>query len=279
MYWYKKEQGIMEKSMKQLYELFRKRHATTKEEIIERVKRDYKMVMENSKKDSLHSAAYYQKLDELYCQFINKIEDTILFTELEDGWYYNYGIDYSGAELWVIHADIWGEDEEGNLDYKNDQDFTLIRVKTKMLTVDKYAEVYGVEKGTIRQWIRRGKLRNAVKYGNEWKIPELTDPPRRGYSSASYRWTEELEDLPEEYAFLNQFDLVMFTQSEEDKSIFEIAFCNMKRGLASKSIECDAKQREKIEMFMIAHPQISYIPNFEECVVIDLIKSYQVEEQ
>lgn len=269
----------MEKSMEQLYEIFRQRHNTTKVEIIERVKREHKMVMDNAKKDNLHSAAYYQKLDELYCEFERKIEETILFTQLEDGWYYNYGIDYSGAELYVVHADIWGEDDDDELVYKNDQDFTLVKVKTKMLSVDKYAEVYGVEKGTVRQWIRRGKLRNAVKYGNEWKIPELTDPPHRGYSAASYRWTEELEDLPEEYAFLNQFDLVMFTQSVTDKTIFNIAFCNIESALASKTIECDAKQREKIEMFMIAHPQIMYVPNFEDSVVIDLVRSYQLEEQ
>lgn len=265
-------------SREELEERFRKIHNTTKREILNSVKKDHEKIMENAKKDQRHSMAYYQTLDKIYCKFEKKIEETILFKNVEIGWYYNYMIDYSGAKLYLCHDEIWGEDEEGHILSENNQDFMLIEVNTKMLSVEQYAELQGVGQGTVRQWIRRGKIRNASKYGNEWKIPELTDVPKRGYTDACYSWNEELEGLPEEYVFLNQYRGVFITQSEDDKSLFYAIFLEEDNDGNGKRIECDNKQKEKMEMFMIAHPQIKYVSNIWEGIVVDLLNVYRSEE-
>lgn len=93
-------------------------------------------------------------------------------------------------------------------------------VDTKLLTVDDYANTYGVNTGTVRQWIRRGKIRNAIKLGNEWRIPELTDMPTRGYQTGIYMWMEYLKNLHKEYEFLRNYTTAMFDQDSIDKNKF-----------------------------------------------------------
>ena len=58
------------------------------------------------------------------------------------------------------------EDEEIR-NRKIDAAYKLISVKPKSFSVEDYAKFYKVEQGTVRQWIRRGKLRTAYKVGTE----------------------------------------------------------------------------------------------------------------
>ncbi|MBQ7200199.1 MAG: helix-turn-helix domain-containing protein [Eubacterium sp.] len=51
---------------------------------------------------------------------------------------------------------------------------TLKEVGSDLLTPEQYGEKYGFSAGTIRQWIRRGKVHSAVKKGHSWLIPELS---------------------------------------------------------------------------------------------------------
>ena len=42
-----------------------------------------------------------------------------------------------------------------------------------MITVSEFAELHGVQSVTVRQWIRRGKLRAIKKQGRDWLIADL----------------------------------------------------------------------------------------------------------
>lgn len=266
----------MELTMQELIKVFETQHATTKTGILNKISNDHKAIIENSKRDIFHSSAFYHSVDELYMKMERKLEETILFSKLDEGWYYDYGLDYSGAFVSVIHANIYGIDDDGFVIYEVDQEFKLIELGTKLLSVEEYAKMYGVENGTVRQWIRRGKIRNAVKYGTEWKIPELTDPPKRGYTTAVYKWSDYLDDLPNEFYFLNDYDTAIFSQDEEDKTMFYISFYKKDDLLNDddRVIRCNAQERQKVEIFMIAHPQISYLPNYGDGIMIDLISAY-----
>ena len=61
------------------------------------------------------------------------------------------------------------------------QTFELVTVPSALLSVEEYAAVYNVSVTTVRQWIRRGKIRSAIKNGCEWSIPELAAVSGRGY--------------------------------------------------------------------------------------------------
>jgi len=46
-----------------------------------------------------------------------------------------------------------------------------------MMTTAQAAEKWGVGKGTVQQWIARGKLPGAQKVGRDWLIPADTPRP------------------------------------------------------------------------------------------------------
>ena len=159
------------------------------------------------------------------------------------------------------------------LNYSSDQSFVLIYVHSKTLTVDEYAKTYGVTAGTVRQWIRRGKIRNAIKVGSEWRIPELTELPTRGYSAGVYMWHERLKNLPEEYAFLNNYVAVLINQDQGDKNYFKISF--VAGGVDTKEMRVDVKEREKIELFLISHPQIHFNGGPDDGLNLHISRKYE----
>ena len=229
------------KNNDRLREQLRHERFTSKEDLLVWILETRNRILKKAETDNLHSAAFYHAYENLLIKFEQKIKKTVLFEYLEDCWYYAMSITYSGAQLSLCHAN---------------KHFRLVAVDTKLLTVDDYANTYGVNTGTVRQWIRRGKIRNAIKLGNEWRIPELTDMPTRGYQTGIYMWMEYLKNLPKEYEFFRNYTTAMFNQDSIDKNKFRITF--VAQGVKPKDIVCDTQEREKIELFMISHPQIQY---------------------
>ena len=227
---------------------------TTKADLLEWLEKARERTKKKSETDLKHSAAFYHVYDKLLVKFIERISKTVLFERLEDFWHYAVSLSDSGAVLYLEHYTYQYQGD--TLNFFSDQSFTLLYVNTRTLTVEEYAATYGVTAGTVRQWIRRGKIRNAIKTGSEWRIPELTELPGRGYQSGVYMWYERLRNLPPEYAFLNDYAAALFNQDRNDKNMFTITF--VARGVENKEMRVDTKEREKVELFMISHPQIHF---------------------
>lgn len=153
---------------------FKKNHMTSKQDLLKKFDCIIKTVNQKSQDDTRHSAAYYHVVNELLKKFQKKLVSTRLFTELEDWWAYELTLSYDGIYLFCNHYNFHGLAPDNKLDMVCDQEFILLSVKSELLTVEQYAEQYGVEFVTVRQWIRRGKIRTATKYGKEWRIPILT---------------------------------------------------------------------------------------------------------
>lgn len=238
-------------------EYFKRQTSQTKEDVLRSIRLQILMTEKGFSKDKDHSAAFYVKYRDMMKQFRDAVERTVLFEQLEDWWHYSWKIDESGASLILTHitsvdfADPEDEDESTWFDY--DQEFTLLRLDTKLLTIEEYAESYGVGVGTVRQWIRRGKLRSAVKYGREWRIPELAEVTKRGYSYGYYEWKNRLTDLPEEYGFMNGYSSVSISQKKDNKSEYEILFRAKGR---EKIMRMETKEKEKFELMLISNPMI-----------------------
>ncbi len=131
--------------------------------------------------------------------------------------------------------------------------------------MDQYAQAYGVTATTVRQWIRRGKLRSAVKMGSEWRIPELAEVRGRGYLCDTYDRKEYLTDLPPKYEFFIDYDYVSFMQNKESKNLFDVSFGMRhednespeeyeKKKQTHRKIQIDKKEREKFELYLISNP-------------------------
>ena len=135
-------------------------------------------------------------------------------------------------------------------------------IRNSFFYLEQYAEQYGVESVTVRQWIRRGKIRTATKYGKEWRIPILTEPPTRGYSPASYSWKQPLTELPKGYEFLVAYDKVLILQIPEAKRQYQLFFSTTANIEIKKCIQVTEAEKEKLELFLIAHPLVKYDMDF-----------------
>ena len=120
--------------------------------------------------------------------------------------------------------------------------------------MEKYASEYGVTTTTVRQWIRRGKIRSAVKMGSEWRIPELAEIRERGYQSAQYSWDDFLLDLPQEYEFLNEYRKVYLSQNKERKDLYDVQLIGKGE---MKNLQMNQQEREKFELVLISNPFVT----------------------
>ena len=225
-----------------------------------------------------HAPAFYEALDNLLEKFERMVRCTVLPDPLNDWWSYSYEITDGGINLLMNHFS-WDHGYGGSYDCRRDETFMLLESPAKLLTVSEYAKVYGVESVTVRQWIRRAKIRSAVKVGREWRIPELAEVPReRGYRSCQYSWSEALTDLPEKYGFLSAFKGARLWQDEEDSNRFSVEFFSSTIGMETdeeiamrrEALEkypdlsvmedgvllLTGKEREELELYMIGNPLI-----------------------
>ena len=235
----------------------------TKEDILKDIGSLLKEIETKSQTDTEHSNAYYTRYTDLILRFKAEIEKRTFPDKMVGWWAYSYDVLETGVTLELIHYYTPGLNDEGYIDSLcAETKFELLHIKTKLLTVEQYAQAYDVTTTTVRQWIRRGKLRSAVKQGSEWRIPELAEISNRGYSWAQYTRNEFLSDAPEEYAFINDYDFISIDQNKENKGFFTVSF-NIRSddpeeiGAHHKELQMDQKEREKFELFLISNPFVS----------------------
>lgn len=256
-------------------ELFNETALRTQDELVKSLDEVIGKIKAESKTDTEHSPAFYDRYRDLVVRFRDEIKKKTFPVKLEDWWRYEYEVRESGASLKVSHIDYFRVDRHDSVDESIDTSFTLLDIKTKLLTVEQYAKAYDVTTTTVRQWIRRGKLRTAIKMGSEWRIPELAECLSRKYGYRSYNRKEMLTDLPEGYAFFNEYDYVTLSQNEKKKDLFDVCFAKTHEFSLSESeeevlrkyykeIQLDAKEREKFELYLIANP---FVEADEKCFV------------
>lgn len=186
-----------------------------------------------------------------------------LLTEL--WWFYEYRVLGNSIELNICQAD--------NIEVENDEisgmtvteEHTLIKVECEYLTIEQYASMLGVEPITVRQWIRRGKLRHAKKNGRDWLVPNVEDKPRRGFTSVQYVVEKEAQIESDEFPLLSACDSIFIFQDQNNKSKFICYLNNYKTKFHSK-LELTRSEVERLEHVIIesgkarVEGSIQYIP-------------------
>ena len=243
-----------------------------KSAILRCIDRHLNSIEEESKNSEKHSLAYYTRYKELIERFRMAVDACEFPEHLEDWWHYEYSVYETGVTLQLAHVSWFDFDKDDDIFEDHDTVFDLLKVSTKLLTVEQYAQAYGVTTTTVRQWIRRGKLRSAVKSGSEWRIPELCEPSGRGYHIAVYDRKEYLTDLPQGYEFFNDFDFVRIMQNRDKKELFDIYFGyrDDERGTYEEKkkikdpveVKMDIKEREKFELYLISNPFVQSVSNY-----------------
>lgn len=245
-------------------EYLRKIECTTQEDLLKRIERKIKKYEKEADENKHYPQKYFALMIVTLSAFYEKVKQSVLFDRLPDYWAYFLEYSYDEFSVNMYHMTAFEVDEDMAIRENHvDAIYKLITIHPMAFTVEQYSQLYDVGQGTVRQWIRRGKLRTAFKEGTEWKIPELTPPPSRGYEGAQYKWINGVENLPEEYQYLSEYVIATFYQDQKDRSKYHVLFVSKEAFMyndmsKNKEILLDAKEREKLELFMIAHPQIKY---------------------
>lgn len=198
------------------------------------------------------SENYFNGLVNIYKNLRAKVEKMPFMRKLDKHWSYLVEDDDFGARVYLVHKVESMYDGEYCIYY--DAKALYAEEKARLLTVEEYAKLYGVQVVTVRQWIRRGKLRTALKAGSDWRIPELTEAGGRGYIPGGYNWETPPAELVKDYPFAKDCTAVNFDQDEEDKNIFIISFLN--NGECIREVRLNKEEREKLELSLISNPLV-----------------------
>ena len=195
--------------------------------------------------------------------FIQAINNIPIMTITDPWWHYSItrrfdAIQLTACRLSEISFDV---DDSNNVHFRTSiikGCYEVINRTFRKLTVEEYAKKYGVEEVTVRQWIRRGKLRSAEKIGKEWKIPESEDIPKRGYKTGTYSFNidyfKRRDEIPlEPFPFLRDTENITIFQNEDDKNMFTV-LCGVCNSWEPMTLQMDTKEREKLELFLISTP-------------------------
>ena len=228
---------------------------TNKQSVIATLDNASKNVMSEMRNNPQHTLQYYNALSFLLDKVIVEIASRNIF-DAPDGWFYSFEITNKNAAMYIRHVSEIQEDEDGNVVFDIDERFRLINYPVVLLTVEQFASRSKIEAGTVRQWIRRGKLRNAIKVGGEWRIPEITDPPTRGFTPVRYYNNGQFFFLPKEIgASFNQHPSVIDIYKSKEEKGYLVLF-DYAPAILPQKLLTDA-EREKLELMLIGNPNIT----------------------
>ncbi len=258
------EDVCFELSNEDQLKVYRHQYLTCKEDVLKCIDKQRRKLQDKGEKYAERSEGYCEALKRLYDQLYTKVEYSNLFDAPQEYWHFSIIVDSLGISLNLIEE--CGYVNGACLEYVIDEmgdEYTLIHIPSKLLTIEEYAVLYEVKPVTVRQWIRRGKIRTAVKTGSEWRIPELSDVPNktRGYKDVIYSWNDIYDKIPKCYEFIHQYNHVKITQLT-DKNQYALRFYYHNflddYQIEEKRIVCDVTEKEKIELFLISCPDVTY---------------------
>ena len=213
------------------------------------------------------SAEFKKALEELLARFFSDLRTLDLPQPLPEGWSYGFSVAADGIELILVKLSPV-ERQDGSTRYvpEDETQYTLYKTCCKLLTPEEYGKRYSVEPVTVRQWIRRGKLRSALKAGTDWRIPELTDRPERGYLSGMYLWREDIPDLFPDLPGLGSYRWADFAAKQEHgKWLIQLGLAEGES--AERRLLLDTKTKEKLELVLITHPLVEWRDRVIDTVV------------
>lgn len=121
--------------------------------------------------------------------------------------------------------------------------------------MSQFAELHNVTETTVRQWIRRGKLRTAKKVGRDWIIPSIAEKPSRGFKSVSYHWTILPKLIEDQFPYLKNYNCIYIFQNKDEKTLFDciLGYPGAKN---RKKLLLISSEREKLELELIGNDLI-----------------------
>ena len=244
-------------------ELFRENYLFTREDIL--MSLEFFIKHEKLNEEPGYSNEVVKNRIKLCEKFYAAVKKCKLPVLTELWWFYEYHFLGNSIELNLCQAD--------EIEVKNDEisgmtatvEHTLITVECDYLTAEQYASMLGIEPVTVRQWIRRGKLRHAKKNGRDWLVPNTEDKPRRGFTSVQYIVEKEAQIESDEFPLLSACDSIFILQDQDNKSKF-ICYLNNYKTKFHSELELTRSEVERLEHTIIesgkarVEGSIQYVP-------------------
>lgn len=246
----------------------RSNYMTNKTQLIEKITTKIRDIENGRNLKSHFSPGFYMRYLRLLKQFNERLLSTRLFNSLEDYWYYSCTLYDTKFVLNLNHVHTMKIDEDDNnsIEASYDQIFDLVVVNTQMLSVQEFAELHNMSEAGVRQLIRRGRLPNAVKVGNSWRIPELSEMTKQRRLQHHYYWGDDVESIPIEGQELKGFNRVVISPDSEKKDFYQVSFINDKKTFEdsqiqrlteyAKAFSMMQKDKEKLETWLISNPMV-----------------------
>lgn len=206
--------------------LFYENHLFTREDIL----KSLELFIEHEKlnEESRYSNEIAKNRAQLCEKLVRAVKNSKLPVLLELWWYYEYQFLGDSMELNLCHANEIKVEDDDISSMISTVEHTLIKVECDYFNVEQYAALHNVKPVTVRQWIRRGKLRHAKKNGRDWLIPNTEDKPSRGYESVQYIVARDFHIGSEEFPLLAVCESIFTLQDKDNKNIFICYFDNYK---------------------------------------------------
>jgi len=248
-------------------ELFRENYLFTREDVL----KSLELFIEHEKmnEEPRYSNEVVKNRIKLCKKFITAVKKCKLPILTDFWWFYEYQFLGNSMELNLCQADEI-EVENGEISGMTSSiEHTLITVECDYLTVEQYATMLGIEPVTVRQWIRRGKLRLAKKNGRDWLIPDTEEKPQLGFTSVQYIVENEDQIESDEFPLLSVCDSIFIIQAQDNKSKFVCYLKNYKTKFNSK-LELTRSEVERLEHTIIesgkarVESNIQYVPSIRD---------------
>lgn len=226
---------------------FNNDHILNKNELLKSLKAYIEYYRDPDNDDDC-SPAKKKVLVELVEKFLFEIKKLELPIIADDWWFYDYTFKFDSINLELSRCEDITFDQNGEIDSMCcSNPFILLTVKCDYLTVEQYASKYCVTTTTVRQWLRRGKIRSAKKIGRVWLIPALADKPKRGFDGVTYTWSYMSDEIIDRFPYIEGFNELYIWQDEDNKAIYK---CRLHNSLSdrNKRLELSGPDREKLEL-------------------------------
>lgn len=202
-------------------------------------------------------------------KFLLKVEKIKLPNLIELWKYYQYDIAGDSISLSLREAKDIELDDDGCISSMSiENEHVLITQKCDYLSVDEFAKVHNVTPGTVTQWIKRGKLKNATLMKGAWTIPSLEEKPERGYSSVQYLLKDDTHLSIEEYPLAALSESIFLYYDDKERCVI-CSFNNWKTELHEK-MELEIKEAEHLEYELISsgkvktEGRVQFVPTIEK---------------
>ncbi len=229
---------------------------TTKEELVGAIEEHIKGLKTGEGAEAQKSVKSHMAYLDFCERFLSMVRKREFPENLSGGWEYIFGITEESA---IVALQLVGESEIAKKHFDKDartilEAYVLIRMEPRMLAVEDYAQLHEVNVGTVRQWIRRGKIRSAQKLGKEWRIPEFVEPAGGKYRDGIFMLDDKMTCLPEGFEYLNDYFCAAITQV--DKDTYKMALQHMSDPKKNRLVMLNAKERERLELALISDPLV-----------------------